>query len=72
MNPFSATQDGALYPASNYARSAIPNPQNPGNGSNNGAAAPAMSTAKRKQIAVIAAVFIVVAVVVFHWHFNRG
>lgn len=72
MNPFATAAQGTLYPASTYARSAVPGPQNQGNTGYTGAAQPAFSTAKRNQIAAITAGLVFGTILLFHWHFNRG
>lgn len=69
MNPFSApnVSDAAPYPSSEFARSYLPNP-------NSGTVGPvaAMPEPFRKHVALTVAVFVVLAVVLFHWHFNRS
>lgn len=72
MNPFVGTPQGTLYPASTYARSAVPGPQSQGNTGYTGAAQPAFSEPKRKEIAIITAVIVFGTILLFHWHFNRG
>lgn len=67
MNPFALPSNVGGYPASNYARSALPAPVAPQSGNNTGAGLPAVS---RRNIAIGAAVFIVAAYALFHWHFN--
>lgn len=67
MNPFAIPSNGGTYPASNYNRSALPSPQSP-----QGGAAPAgMPAISRKNVAWFAAIFIVGAYVLFHWHYER-
>lgn len=68
MNPFAApAESGAPYPASTFSRSALPSPTV-------GTVGPvaAMPEGSRKHVALIVAVFVVLAVLLFHWHFNRS
>jgi hypothetical protein len=67
MDPFNPTAtQGAPYPASSFARSALPSPQE-GQPSVAG-----MPEGQRKHVGIIVAVFVVLGVLLFHWHFNRS
>lgn len=66
MDMFSQGSGGAPYPASTFARSALPAPQAPDT------ANAGLPTVQRKQIGIIAAIFIVGAILLFHFHYEAS
>lgn len=73
MNPFAAvdTTGSSAYPASTFARSYLPNPDS-GLVGLSGISSAAMPASSKKHVALVVAVFAVLAVLLFHWHYNRG